>query len=96
MGEMLPERSAKIKRKPRMLHQAADVKLHFAFERPLLDDPDAVLKTYQLTELALRTKHKRRIHVDHSTCKRMDLAASILLDTLVVAAEKRRKPWWHF
>jgi uncharacterized protein YaiE (UPF0345 family) len=68
-----------------------DTVIRIPYTFSLLDDPDAVLKTYQQTELALRIKHKRRIHVDHSNCKRMDLAASILLDTIVVAAERRRK-----
>ncbi len=67
-----------------------DSTIRIPYTFSLLDDPDAVLETYRQTEHVLRIKHKRKIHVDHSNCNQMDLAASILLDTLVVEAEKRR------
>jgi hypothetical protein len=56
----------------------------------LLEDPDKVLETYQDIEFVLSMTHKRRVNVFHSGCGQMDLGASILLDTLFMAAEKRR------
>jgi len=81
--------NAKNKRKARRPHESPKLKIPQIFS--FIDNPIETLQTIKKLETLVVPASVKELRIDHSSCKKLDLCASAVMDVTLLQAQNRRR-----